>query len=67
MNAMKVQYEEKVELLITKIRETESERDKVLSGLSEYFIISVTIPRHKMVGERFWDVCLFICLSVHLN
>ncbi|XP_053384729.1 kinesin-like protein KIF21A [Mercenaria mercenaria] len=33
--AMKVQYEEKVELLVTKIRETESERDKVLSGIGK--------------------------------
>ena len=32
---MKVQYDEKITLLTTKIRETEMERDKVLSSLGK--------------------------------
>ena len=35
LHSMKVQYDEKITLLTTKIRETEMERDKVLSSLGK--------------------------------
>jgi len=41
IHAMKAQYEEKVSTLMTKIRETESERDKVLSNLGKSLTLQV--------------------------
>ena len=41
LQAMKVHYEEKLGSLLTRIKETESERDKVLENLGMYVCLSV--------------------------
>lgn len=43
LQTMKVQYEEKMTALNTKIRETESERDRVLSSLTNMSMLTLVL------------------------
>ena len=54
LNAMRTQYEEKLQVLEHRIRQTETERDRVLGSMSEFCVEKLSFCR-----------CFFLGISVN--